>query len=118
MVRRPTRRVPSPGARPAVTTRPNGRGTTRRRRHPAGECLVNTGSFAFLHCLDGNDPPSNRDTTEHTADVVFDLETSVRGTDLVTRLSVPRFRGGSALTETVELELTDTVAVDTSRDIA
>ena len=80
--------------------------------------VVNTGSLAFLHCLDGNDPPSNRDTTEHMADVVFDLETSVRGTDLVTRLSVPKFRGGSALTETIKLELTDTVAVDTSRDIA
>ena len=52
------------------------------------------------------------------ADAVFDLETSVRGTDLVTRLSVPKFRGGSALTETIKLELTDTVAVDTSRDIA
>jgi KaiC/GvpD/RAD55 family RecA-like ATPase len=80
--------------------------------------MVTTGSLAFLHCLDGNEPPPNRDTTEHMADVVFDLETSIRGTDLVNRLSVPKFRGGSALTDTIKLELTDQVAVDTSRDIA
>ncbi len=80
--------------------------------------MVNTGSIAVLHCLDGYHVPENRDTTAHMADVVFELETSVRGTDLVNRLSVPKFRGGSALTDTIKLELTDQVAVDTSRDIA
>lgn len=80
--------------------------------------MVNTGSVAFLHCLDGHHVPKNRDTTEHMADVVFDLETSIRGTDLVNRLSVPKFRGGGALTDTIKLELTEQVAVDTSRDIA
>lgn len=80
--------------------------------------MVNTGSIAFLHCLDGHDPPQNRDTTEHMADVVFDLETRVEGTDMVNRLAVPKFRGGRALTETVKLELADEVAIDTSRDIA
>lgn len=81
--------------------------------------MVNTGSIAFLHCLDGaNDPPQNRNTTLHMADVVFDLETEVRGTDIENRLSIPKFRGGTALTETIKLELADTVAVDTSRDIA
>lgn len=80
--------------------------------------MVNTGSIAVLHCLDGHHVPENRDTTEHMADVIFELETSIRGTDLVNRLSVPKFRGGSALTDTIKLELTDEVAVDTSRDIA
>lgn len=80
--------------------------------------MVNTGSIAVLHCLDGHHVPENRDTTEHMADVVFELETTVRGTDLVNRLSVPKFRGGTALTDTIKLELTDQVAVDTSRDIA
>lgn len=80
--------------------------------------MVDTGSIAILHCLDGTGVPDNRDTTEHMADVVFDLETTTRGTDLVNRLSVPKFRGGAALTDTIKLELADRVAVDTSRDIA
>jgi len=80
--------------------------------------MVTTGSVAFLHCIEGHNVPDNRDTTEHMADVIFDLNTRVRGTDLENRLSVPKFRGGRALTETVKLELSDRVAVDTSRDIA
>lgn len=80
--------------------------------------MVSTGSVAFLHCLDGHSIPRNRDTTEHMADIIFDLTTTVRGTDMVNRLSVPKFRGGRALTETIKLDLAERVAVDTSRDIA
>jgi KaiC/GvpD/RAD55 family RecA-like ATPase len=80
--------------------------------------MVNTGSIAVLHCLDGPNPPKNRDSTEHMADLVFDLDTRVEGTDMVNRLAVPKFRGGRALTETIKLELADEVAIDTSRDIA
>jgi len=80
--------------------------------------MVNTGSIAVLHCLDGPNPPKNRDSTEHMADLVFDLDTRVEGTDMVNRLAVPKFRGGRALTETIKLELAEKVAIDTSRDIA
>ena len=80
--------------------------------------MVNTNSIAFLHCLDGHSVPENRDTTKHMADVVFDLETTTRGTDLVNFLAVPKFRGGQALTETIKLQLVDEVDIDTSRDIA
>jgi KaiC/GvpD/RAD55 family RecA-like ATPase len=81
--------------------------------------MVNTGSIAFLHCMDGEtDAPQNRDTTLHMADVVFDLETDITGTEIENRLAIPKFRGGSALIETIKLELVDEVGVDTSRDIA
>ncbi|MCL9813160.1 RAD55 family ATPase [Natranaeroarchaeum aerophilus] len=80
--------------------------------------MVNTGSIAILHCLSGHSVPDNRDTTRHMADIVFDLTTTVRGTDVENRLSVPKFRGGQALTETIKLEMKDEVAIDTSRDIA
>jgi len=80
--------------------------------------MVNTGSVAFLHCLDGDDVPRNRDTTKHMADLVFDLDTTTRGSDVVNFLSVPKFRGGQPLTETIKLQLTGEVDIDTSRDIA
>lgn len=80
--------------------------------------VTNTGSVAVLYCLNGHSPPEHRDVTTHLADVVFDLQVEVDGGDMLTRLAVPKFRGGAALTETIKLELADTVAIDTSRDIA
>lgn len=74
---------------------------------------------AFLHALkSGGERSRNRIATEQVADVVFDLRTMVTGTAIENRLAVPKFRGGAALEEPVKLKLTDTVAVDTSRDIA
>jgi len=79
--------------------------------------MVNTGSIAVLHAMHG-DSPSNRALTKHMADVVFDLRTDTSGSQIVNRLAVPKFRGGSALEETIKLQLTDGVTIDTSRDIA
>jgi len=79
--------------------------------------MVNTGSIAVLHAMHG-DPPTNRALTKHMADVVFDLQTDTSGSQIVNRLAVPKFRGGSALEETIKLQLTDGVTIDTSRDIA
>lgn len=80
--------------------------------------LVNTGGVAVLHGLTGRNVPSNRDITEHMVDIVFDLETDIRGTEVVNRLAVPKFRGGRALEETIKLKLEESVTIDTSRDIA
>ncbi|MFB6118948.1 RAD55 family ATPase [Halosegnis sp.] len=80
--------------------------------------IYNTGSLAVLHCLEGYDVPSQRDTTLHMADVVFDLETSVKGDRVENHLTVPKFRGGVALADVVKLELREQVDIDTSRDIA
>jgi len=79
--------------------------------------MVNTGSIAVLHAMH-RDPPDNRALTEHMADVVFDLQTDTSGSQIVNRLAVPKFRGGGALEETIKLQLTDGVTIDTSRDIA
>jgi KaiC/GvpD/RAD55 family RecA-like ATPase len=79
--------------------------------------MVNTGSVAVLHAMHGSEA-QNRTLTEHMADVVFDLRTDTSGSQIVNRLAVPKFRGGSALEETIKLKLTDGVTIDTSRDIA
>lgn len=80
--------------------------------------MHNTGSVAVLHCLRDLDEPPLRGATEHIADVVLDLRVDTAGSEIETRLAVPKFRGGQALTETIKLELADRVRVDTSRDIA
>lgn len=80
--------------------------------------MVNTRSVAVVHCLRGDQEPEVRETTQHIADIVLELFQEVDGTELVTRLAVPKFRGGPALSETVKLELAERIRVDTSRDIA
>ncbi len=80
--------------------------------------MINTGSIAFLHCIEGRAIPKQRDITEYVADVIFGLETRISGDSLENRLAVPKFRGGRAMDEPIKLELRDSVSIDTSRDIA
>jgi len=80
--------------------------------------MRNMESIAILHAMDGRSVPALRDVTEHMADVVFKLNTEIQGTEIVNRLSVPKFRGGRALDETIKLKLSSGVSIDTSRDIA
>lgn len=80
--------------------------------------MVNTGGVAVLHALKGGDSSANRVVSEQVADVVFDLRTTVTDAEIENRLAIPKFRGGAALEEPVKLKLADSVAIDTSRDIA
>jgi KaiC/GvpD/RAD55 family RecA-like ATPase len=81
------------------------------------EALLETESVAVLHCLRGPEP-RNRARTLHAADAVFELHTDRVGGRLETVLTVPKFRYGGQPTEAITLELSDGVAIDTSRDIA
>lgn len=80
--------------------------------------MMNTGGLAILHGMKSDHEPENRTVTEQMADIVFDLRTDIRGGEVINRLAVPKFRGGIALDETVKLKLEESVAIDTSRDIA
>ncbi|WP_254768132.1 RAD55 family ATPase [Salinilacihabitans rarus] len=80
--------------------------------------MVETGSIALLHCLKGRAEPENRTRTEHLADAVFDLRTNVEGTEIENHLSIPKYRVGGGPNETIKLELSERVEIDTSRDIA
>jgi archaellum biogenesis ATPase FlaH len=83
-----------------------------------GNHMRNIGGIAVLHCMDTDHDPPLRGTTEHMADVVFDLTVTEQNSEVETRLSVPKFRGGSALDAPIKLNLGERVQVDTSRDIA
>lgn len=95
-------------------------GGTRYRRflNQVQNHMINTNSVALLYGLDGESRSENRDITLNMSDIVFTLRTRIDGGDVINELSIPKFRGGTPLDETLTLELTDTVAIDTSRDIA
>lgn len=80
--------------------------------------MANTGGLAFLHCLKREPEPALRSTTQHMADVVFDLGIEVKSGEIESRLSVLKYRGGRIPGEAIKLDLAERVRVDTSRDIA
>lgn len=80
--------------------------------------MQNIGGVTVLHCMRGADVPPLRDATEHIADVVLRLDVDIEGGEVRSQLSVPKLRGGRAPSETIKLELTERVRIDTSRDIA
>jgi hypothetical protein len=80
--------------------------------------LDRTDSVGVLHCLSGRSIPDQRDVTDHVADVSFRLSNEVTDDGIETRLVVPKFRGQRAVQETVKLDLSETVTVDMSRNIA
>jgi len=81
--------------------------------------LENTESVGVLHAYkyQNEEPPENRFLTEGIVDIVFNLKFNEDGGDVENKLIVSKFRGGRALEEAVKIKLTDTVEVDTSRDI-
>ncbi|MUV88849.1 transcriptional regulator [Halapricum sp. CBA1109] len=80
--------------------------------------IFNTGSLAVLHCLNGRSVPPLRDTTEHFADVIFQMDTKIKGDEVENQLAIPKFRGGRAPKNVIKLNLVEEVSIDTSRDIA
>ena len=80
--------------------------------------MANTDGLAFLHCLKREREPPLRSTTQHMADVVFDLGIEVKSGEIESRLSVLKYRGGRIPSEAIKLDLAERVRVDTSRDIA
>lgn len=77
--------------------------------------LFDTGSIGLLTGVTV-DHESARDLTLRRADIVWRLQTRTVDHRIENRLSVPKFRGGAAVAETVKLELTDEVKVDSAWD--
>lgn len=79
--------------------------------------LVETDSVGLVRCAEGyGDHPPNRRETLERADLVWRLEQEI-GRRVESQLVVTKFRGGAALTEPIDVELTDDIDIDTSRDI-
>jgi len=81
------------------------------------EAVLDREGLAVFHCLSGHIVPECRDITEYIADVVFELQTEIRGERIENRLAIPKIRDGKPFEEPLKLELTNKVSIDTSRDI-
>lgn len=82
------------------------------------DALIETGSVGVLHAAVGGERAPLRDVTEAFADLVLEVEVQRNGSQVEHVLSVPKFRAHDLPGETIKLELSSEVDVDTSRDIA
>lgn len=82
------------------------------------DALIETGSVGVLHAAVGGERAPLRDVTEAFGDLVLELEIEHNGSQVEHVLSVPKFRAHDLPGETIKLELSSEVDVDTSRDIA
>lgn len=80
--------------------------------------LQNMNSVVILHAMKGESPTENRDISKQMADVVFDLTQYIEGDEVVPKLTIPKYRGGSIPKDSIKLDLTEGISIDTSRDIA
>lgn len=79
--------------------------------------IASTDGLLVLHCLTDDTGMGHRGLTEYLADVVLELQTDYYGDTVDNRLLVPKVRGGKPFPQAIKLNLTDTVSVDTSREI-
>lgn len=86
--------------------------------HQLKQRLWESGSVGLLNCFEGDATSHGREITFRMSDIIWQLRRSVAAGGVEYLLDVSKFRGGSALTEPVKLELTDEIGIDTSRDIA
>lgn len=82
--------------------------------------LANTGSIGIVHVLATNDESTSESRTQTLAmaDMVWDVEQERNGSELDTRLMVPKCRSGVLPDKISKVDLSDRVRIDTSRDIA
>lgn len=79
--------------------------------------LRDTDSVGVLHCIDQTTNPPRRALTLTRADHVWQLQTLVLSREIKNQLLVTKARNGRALSEPIDLLLTDRVRIDTSRKI-
>lgn len=92
-------------------------GEYRRFLAEMNDRVSGTAIVAVLHCLRHETTLAHRRETLHLADMVFDLQTEVRGDSIVNKLSIPKFRQGQSMEEVIKLDLTSEVEVDMSRNL-
>lgn len=81
------------------------------------EWTIENNSVVFLTCLETVPPPPLRATTLHRADHVWFLQMTLLSSQIRNRLFITKSRPDGALEKPIPIVLSDTVNIDTSRNI-
>jgi archaellum biogenesis ATPase FlaH len=77
-----------------------------------------TGNISYLYLLKDAHPPDVINKVLDMCDVIFDIIAEKIGEKIVSKVAIPKIRGGKAITEYFRYFVEEGVQIDTSRDIA
>ncbi len=82
------------------------------------DIINDNNGICYLMIVKGMHHESVENHIQYWCDVIFDIDLERKGDKIINKLTLPRIRGMTPVTDYIKFRVTDRITIDTSRDIA